>query len=66
MLLEILLKSIINVNHDNMNYLPKKVDIISVRSKYSSSGLPTDKIRINDNIILNRNDKLTYICPTCQ
>jgi hypothetical protein len=66
MLLEILLKSIINVNHDNMNYLPKKVDIISVRSKYISSGLPTDKIRINDNIILNRDDKLTYICPTCQ
>ena len=66
MLLEILLKSIINVNHDNINYLPKKVDIVSVRNKYSSSGLPTDKIRINDNIILNRNDKLTYICPTCQ
>lgn len=63
---EILIKSIISVNHNGKDYYPKKVEVVSIKNKFSSSKLPSDKIKINDDIILDRYDRLTYICPSCQ
>lgn len=66
MLLDKLIKSIYSINHDGDDYVPNSVEIKEILNKYSSSGLPTMKLVIDKNLQLSRNDKVSYICPTCQ
>lgn len=65
MVLDILIKNIHSVNHDGIEYKPNKIDIKRISNKYSSSGLSTFKLVIDDELILSRNDKVSYLCPTC-
>ena len=63
---EILLNSITIVNHNGKDYYPKKAEVVSIHNKFSSSKLPTNKIKIDDEVILDRYDRLSYVCPNCQ
>lgn len=65
MLLDKLIKSIYIVNHVGKDHVPNSIEIKEILNKYSSSGLPTLKLIIDENLQLSRTDKVSYICPTC-
>jgi len=61
-----LINMVKSVTHKGVSIIPKNIETINLLSKFSSTKIPTVKIKINDSIILDRNDKLTYTCPNCQ
>jgi len=65
MILEKIVKTIKSVIHKGTKIFPEKIELVTILSKFSSTKKPTVKIKINDNIILDRNDKLTYECIGC-
>ena len=61
MLLDKLIKSIYSVNHGGKDHVPNSIEIKEILNKYSSSGLPTLKLIIDENLQLSRADKVSYM-----
>lgn len=66
MILEKIIKSVKSVTHKGFVMIPNEIRVVNLISKFSSTKKPSKKIEINGDVILDRTDKLTYICPNCR